>query len=370
MEISKFLLKNTEKLGFLELPSSFFSKADLVEQDEIMVPLFLEDIKKTVTEKEGITILQTLKSLIYMMGVDGEFRFNPLYHKVIGSYMESPLTFISAYAGEAYSQKKLKDALIILTCGIRFFDADLPMHYHYAMIMKELLTHNFSDSLKKELYRTSKEEFEFILKSDPTYAPALYQSAYYDMNEKDFVSAKEKFEQAKRYLGEDGEIYEDIERQLSYIEGFFNKDRATELIEENKIDEAMDVLRRMKASTEIQEYQKNLLMGYCLRVSEEYEEAIEHLEKALQIDNQDPKLLTELGLCFMMIGDVYQSEQLYLAALDLSPYSVEILCNLGIINRNKGEFETALKYVRKALELDDKDEIAIVLWNELKHSYH
>lgn len=367
MQIDTFLLKNTDKLGFLELSTSFFSKTEFEEtQTQVMVPLFVEDIKATVTEKKGISILQVIRSMIYMMGVDEKFRFNSLYKSIIDSYLEHPTAFISNYAGECYQSKRLKDSMIILKCGIQFFNGNVEMRYNYAVVMKELLEHSLSDELKKELYQRSREEFDFILSVDPTHALALYQSAYYDLNEGRMIKARDKFALAKSFCRDRDEIYEDIERQLASIEGLLCTNTATELIEEGKVQEAIDILEQMKPSTEIQRYQKQLLLGYSLRISGEYEEAIAELEKAFHINDRDPKLLTELGLCFMMIGDVYQSEQLYLSALDLAPNSVEILCNLAIVNQHKGDFDMAKHYIRVALELDDKDEIAIAVWDQLK----
>ena len=73
-----------------------------------------------------------------------------------------------------------------------------------------------------------------------------------------------------------------------------------------------------------------------------------------------------MALCFAMMNDFEQAEELYLAALDLSPDSAVLLCNLSMVYMNMNELGLSEKYIKQALDLDDKDEIALSVWRALK----
>lgn len=77
-------------------------------------------------------------------------------------------------------------------------------------------------------------------------------------------------------------------------------------------------------------------------------------------------MISELALCFAMMNDFEQAEELYLAALDLSPDSAVLLCNLSMVYMNMNELGLSEKYIKQALDLDDKDEIALSVWRALK----
>ncbi|MDO4794024.1 MAG: tetratricopeptide repeat protein [Filifactor alocis] len=367
-EIEKFLLQNTDKLAFLDVERRFFAKL-YRDSDLLTIPLFVEDVKPVVLKKkEGIELMRVLRAMAYMVGLDSNFRFNKDYIEIIQTYLHPLDRFLSDYAGDLYHQGRLKDSFIVLSCALQFFPDDSDFRYNRSMLAKELLEHALSDPLKKELYRFCKREFEIILKNDKNHALSLYQSAYFDMNESDLGTATQKFLQAKELLFSDSELSRDIEERLAYLNAAISLERVEELIEADRVQEALDRLEDAKSDNKVQAYRRHLLTGYCLRVLERYEEAIEEFEKAFLLHGEDSRLLSELGLCFMMVGDIEQSEQLYLSALELDPRSVEILCNLSMVNRYKGDQSAARSFVLEALTLDDKDEIAISIWEALKKS--
>lgn len=367
-EIEKFLLQNTDKLAFLDVEKRFFAKL-YRDSDLLTIPLFVEDVKPVVLEKkEGIELMRVLKAMVYMVGLDSNFRFNKDYIEIIQSYLHPLDRFLSDYAGGLYHQGRLKDAFIVLSCALQFFPSDSDLRYNRSMLAKELLDHALSTPLKKELYRFCKGELEIILEKDKDHSLSLYQSAYFDMNDSNLGRALEKFSRAKEFLFSDSELSKDIEERLAYLNAATSLKKVEELIEADRVQEALERLEDTKTDNKVQAYKRHLLTGYCFRLLERYEEAIEEFEKAFLLHSEDSRLLSELGLCFMMVGDIDQSEQLYLSALELDPHSVEILCNLSMVNRYKGDQSTARRFVLEALALDDKDEIAISIWEALKKS--
>ncbi len=381
--LGKIFRKKTEKLVFLDLPTGYFSsirkaikkdgkcfEEDMLskQKETLPVPIFIEDVEKIFTQgREGVKVSSVLKSMAYMMGIDPLFRYNKSYFEWMKASLSDIKGFLSSYAGMEYEKGEYLNTLIILSCAIHFCKFDEKVLLNYAQICKDMINRGASEEEKKLFYEESKIYYKKVLEYNPKNGTALYQIAFFYLNESENKKAKECFEKAKLHMPEyETEIVEDIEKQIEILEESSILERAWEKIKADRPQEAIEMLEDVSIQGKLHEFRKNFILGYAYRICEDYEYAITLYTKAFAFNNQDASLLSELGLCYMLLGDYLQAEELYLSALDLEPYSVELLCNLSMVYFHLRDMQNASSYVRRALDIDDKDEIAISIWNSVK----
>ncbi len=367
--VDVYLRKNIEKLRFLTLPKDYFRQCeDVIHDSEILVPIFNDYLEEMILKnKEGVSVGEVIKSMGYLMGVDKDFKYNTMYIKIIQKYVSDPTSFFSAYAGEIYAKGEYRDAIIVLSCIIHFYSTECGVLFNYASLCKEMIDRTNIQQEKQNFYKESKRTLQLIVKHHPEFAMGQYQLGFFFLNDNCLEDAKRCFEQAKKYLSEDNEdILDDIEVQINNIKNISSFVTIEQLIEEGNIEVAIINLDKVHPFRNEDKFRKFFLLGYSHRVLGDYEKAIEYYSNAFNLNNRDVELISELGVCFAMLNDFEQAKELYLAALDLSPDSVVLLCNLSMVYMNLNELDLSEKYIKQALILDDKDEVAISIWKSLK----
>ena len=88
------------------------------------------------------------------------------------------------------------------------------------------------------------------------------------------------------------------------------------------------------------------------RNQENLEKSIEYLEQAKLIDSNDINLILLESNVRWEMGQVDQYQKLISKALEIEPNNVDLIFNLGVVNADKGNFEDAISYYNKAVEVD------------------
>ena len=107
------------------------------------------------------------------------------------------------------------------------------------------------------------------------------------------------------------------------------------------------------------------LLGWGLRLSEEWEEAREALEEALRKGCKESDLYNELAICTRALKDYDASSAALEEALKRDPENIKILSNIAIIHLEKGNREEAIRWLQTALTMDPSDPVCRQLLNEL-----
>ncbi len=106
-------------------------------------------------------------------------------------------------------------------------------------------------------------------------------------------------------------------------------------------------------------------MGSCLKDLEQYDEAINTLQKGLFEDEERPDLHNSLGVCFFKKQDYEQAIVHFQRAVDLNPASGIDYANLGVNYNKVGEKNLAIEFLTIALTLDPSLDFARNLLGEL-----
>jgi len=95
-------------------------------------------------------------------------------------------------------------------------------------------------------------------------------------------------------------------------------------------------------------------IGYSYMNIKRYNEAIEPLKKAYNINNNDIEIIMPLARAYILNYKYDEAEKLYKKALKLKPQSFDINHYLGIINMRKSpaDLNKAAKYLKKSIKFN------------------
>jgi tetratricopeptide (TPR) repeat protein len=77
----------------------------------------------------------------------------------------------------------------------------------------------------------------------------------------------------------------------------------------------------------------------------------------LKIKPNEPDVIVDLGVCYYQLGDFDSAIKIMENAVELNPNHQIASFNLGIINSSAGNHDKALEWWRKAVEIDPNSNI-------------
>ncbi|WP_457577174.1 YcaO-like family protein [Desulfomarina sp.] len=99
-------------------------------------------------------------------------------------------------------------------------------------------------------------------------------------------------------------------------------------------------------------------MGSCLKELGRYEEAIKILGKGLKEDEERPDIHNSLGVCFFKLEMFEKAINHFQRAVELNPASAVDYANLGVNYSRLGKNDSAIEFLTLALTLDDSLDFA------------
>ena len=233
--------------------------------------------------------------------------------------------------------------------------------------------------LEQLRYKEAREEFRILLKDNPGNVDLAFAVALISLQLKDFPDAEAQLKQAllqsgkgqdalEYYLGQLNEAGENETEALAHYRGvkageylFTAQLRVVYLLnKQGKRDEARQYLQQMQASTNQQRVQLVLTEAQLLREGQQFSQAYEVLQHALEKLPNHPELLYEAAMMADKLGKYDVSEQLLRKLIKLKPDHAHAYNALGysMLERNVRTAE-AVALVEKALQLAP-DDLAIM----------
>ena len=213
--------------------------------------------------------------------------------------------------------------------------------------------------------------YEQILNADEPLPDAYFNVGFFFMKQHKYREAKDAFE---TYLALTCETSDDEMGE----NGVYKKERAQEIINninnQNMDDDAfknayslINSGQEEKGIEEIRSFIVNnpkvwnawFMLGWGLRRLERYEDAKQAFLEALKCGG-DVKADTfnELSLCYIEEKNYEEARKNLMRALSIEPESTKIMSNLGYLALAQGDKEQARNYFTAVLEFDPKDRIA------------
>ena len=97
-------------------------------------------------------------------------------------------------------------------------------------------------------------------------------------------------------------------------------------------------------------------LGYCYKNTKHYQESLDSFKRAIEIDPCDHYTYSDLGILYATLKNYPEAIEFCTQACKLSEYKEDReLSNLATVYAESGNFDKAIKYQQKAIELADDD---------------
>ncbi|MEJ8554043.1 tetratricopeptide repeat protein [Tepidibacter sp. Z1-5] len=369
--IEKHLLLKTENLAFLSIKedAKLPLKGYSIPKGGIEAPILNEELVKGIkdrTAEEALTLSSLANGMIYIIGIDSNFRYNEEYKKFLYSFDERIEEYIGYMGVKKANEKELTDALIYFKALITLNKDNINGLYNYALVCQDIAKiheKNKEEELMNDFLLEALDKLETIVDIESNFGLAYYQLGYHYYNQKQYIKTKITWEQALKCELDENSVME-IKSELKKIEDKVDYEEGYNLVLQGNAEEGLEKLLPLK-----DEYPDwwNLLffIGLAYRQLGNINESIQHFEKILILNPTQMDTIVEIGLCYAAIGNLEKSIEEFKKALEIKE-DPEVMCNLGMAYLETGNLNEATFYIEKAFALNPQDEVTIACLNELK----
>lgn len=341
-KLSSILFLDVKKEKLMKLFNVYLS-------ENIYMPIksskLIESIKKG-DPLEEIPIFLFIEGMFYVLGIDENFKYSDDYKKMLLS-MPSSISFIKGIIFNEVKKESYEDAFIFLKGLVQVEESR--ENYDKLLSLAENIRLKDSSFKNEELYIIEKAK---IFDNNPS--PYLYE-AIIKREEGDYESALFSI---NTYLSKGGEKTLEVSEFIHSLNNIIDYERGKELLDEDA-DRALKLLIPL-----LEEYGDDASLYYYIavgyRILGNFEKAIYYLNEALAINDVLVEVVNELGINYASLED-YNTAIKYLRKAFEATKSVEICTNLIMCYLNSGDIEQAKNHLEIAKKLDSKDEIVIEL---------
>ena len=368
-QIEKYIKEQVERIVFIELKED----APLIKErfdylQGIPIPILVKDLSQHIEEvgenAEQIPMDEMIRGMIYIMGLDHQFRFNAIYQKFLYEYDPKMEDFISYEGLKLAEQGDLNDALIFFKALVFMNEDNITGLLNYGRCCQDLGAKFEDPEIQKDYTRVAITAFEILTEKYPDFALAYYFLGFHYINGRLFKKAQITWEESLK-LGLDEEKEKEIMVQLTNLKEPIQYEEGYTLILNNRAKEGLEKLLPLE---ETLKDRWNLLFFIALgyRQLGKFQEAIEYLDRIIKLNPSQPDTYNELGICYGSIGNYTKAEKYLKKALQLQENDSEIMCNLAMIYMELGRYELAEEYLNEAMYLNPDDEITKQCMEQLK----
>ena len=202
--------------------------------------------------------------------------------------------------------------------------------------------------------------YKEALALEPPFPEAFFNAGFFYMKRRNFAKAKKCF---ARYV-KIGEEPKKRSKAAGIVKEIESRD-----LDDSVFREAYDFIRMGEEEKGIGQAKEFLarhpgvwngwfLLGWGLRRLERWDDAIEAFRKASELGGEGSDVRNELAICLMETGDLSGARKELEKALRLENDNLKVISNLGVVALRSGRNEEAAAFFRTVLELSPEDPIA------------
>ena len=192
------------------------------------------------------------------------------------------------------------------------------------------------------------EEYNETLKLNPNKYEAFYALGKIYYNREDYKSAEINF-------------YNAVKIKTDYVNGFFYLAQTKRRL--NKLSGAKKYYKKV-ISLDPNVYLAYYSLGEVYRIGDDYFNAIIYYKRAIDL-NSKYNYHQKIGECYKKTNQSNKAIESFLKAISLNPGSsendkiliIEAYENLAEIEKNRGKYNEALKYIEKGLTIDNQSSL-------------
>lgn len=356
--IEKHLKERVNDVVFINLQDEKrLEVKGFVLDDSIPLPLPLNEVVNRVKnedEMKDISIGKIIQGMVYMIGVDGDFRYNETYRDFLKTFDENIIKVVLQQGFDLIESNNKMDALICFKACLYIDKNDLDSLYNYGRCLEEIAKES-PDNTAKDFEEEALEVFENLVELHPDFPLSYYHLGFHYANKRLYKKAAITWEKYLE-LGKDENKEAEIMNSLSEISHKIQFEEGYNLVFDGRPNEALDKLLPLEEKYP-EWWNLQFFVGLAYRQLQNFEEGLKHFEKAYRVKPSQTEILNEMGLCNISLGKNNDAIKYFKKALDIKPNDAEMLCNLGIAYIQNDELELAKEHINKSLEVNPHDEI-------------
>lgn len=357
MSIKSKFLEKVSKLIFLEFKKeSIFDIFGIEVEENIFLPLrplrVMDKIKEG-EQFEKIPISFFIEGMFFVLGGDENFKLNNIYLNLLGAKKNEAVDYMRDIIFDEVKKEAYEDAYIMLK-GVIHIDSSEENYEKLIMLLENLRSKN-KDYEEEELAVLCEAD-----KIDGYYKPFLYRAINYYHNN----NYQDAFANLTTYIDKSKDDSAEIIELKNSILNIRNYENGKALVYE-KPEEALKLLIPL-----LKEFSDDAVLNFNIALAYRklgiYEKAIYYLNDAIAIDSALVEVINELGVNYASLND-FESAIKYLRKAFEATKSIEICTNLIMCYLNKGDIKNARLHYDIAIKINSKDEIVLELNNILNN---
>ncbi len=358
-QVYKYLKQYIDELVFITLDHHVTQqKKDISFLKGIPLPISVKNITQQISQEEvdNIPFDAFVEGMIYVLGVDYNFKYNEQYKKFLYLANENIEEYI-LYKGLKFAdEEKLYEAAVHFRAVFNMDERNLNAMYNYGKCCRDIFDRSKELEEKKTFKNESINMFESLVGYYPDFNESYYFLGFFYSNQKMFEKARLTWEKFLS-LSEDEEKREEVVLKLKEIEDYVVYEKGYSLVLNGNGEKGLKLLLPLEDKYS-QWWNLLFFIGLAYRNLNQFNEAIPYFKKVLLNKPSQVDAMNELGLCYMSVEDLDNAEKYYKKAL-LIKEDHEILCNLGVVYIYKEDYEKALDYLEKSAAICPEDEIVM-----------
>lgn len=359
-----------DHLLWIDLPKDIDTDLGVFKLDPL-IPLPVEPDENGEIDISKVTWEKIIAAVLLVLANSPSHEHADYYRQFLNALRPGLAAELTAAYKDRISEKAWFDAENIVL-ALRGLEPDsIESRRAFASLYSLRAAHErrYGDRLSAESYENSAEAaYGELLSDDRAPGEAWFDAGVFRYNRGDFLRAAETLE---AFIGgvEPGEDRTEAERlvRLCRIDGQADVlyREAYAALTAGQIEEGAVKARAFRDRNPAG-WPGWFLLGWALRLSEEWQEARECLEGARDRGCRESDLYNELAMCTRALGDFGASAAALEEALRSEPENLKVISNMAIVRMEQGMRDEALRWINAALIMEPDDTVCLRLLKELE----
>lgn len=353
---------------FLSLPEAVRARlGDLFSDPELSIPLETAGVSvRGGIDSRSLTEEALLSGMLRVLAWEPEHKGAAEYRRIVRSLRPELLSQLSEAGVSKAGERQWEIAEEIFRALAGLYPEQPEPFLDLAVLWgdrAESLAQTGQESEAEAFREKAFGLYRELLSAEPAFPPAFYNAATFHLRARNYGRAHElltsfvKLSDDEERIAKAREILEGIEASGALDELFRE---AYDFIRMGKEEEGLEKALRFTA-VHPEVWNGWFLAGWASRRLGRWEEGVEYFTKALARNpgaEESADSLNECAICQMELGRYGEARTSLEKALRLEGENIKVITNLGVVALKAGKRREAAGFFRAALDLESEDPVA------------
>lgn len=353
LSVEELFKERANEVSFLELKT----RDDMGFPLPVVTDKLVEEINRGGFEEE-VDMVHVIEGMIYVLGTDKDFKHSEEYVEFLRKYSDNVEEYILYGGLKQYEAGNIIDAGIYFRGLLELNNENHKARFNYGLVIEEIAKKRVEeDKDSDELILKAINELEYIIEKDDTFGLAYYKLGYYYRHFQQYIKAKLTWEKFLN-MDVDDSVKQEIREQIHVIDDEVNYEMGFTYFSYNEFGRALDSFLKLFPKQK-ENWNVNYMVALCYKGMEEYDTAIEYLDYAISLNDEEPDLFNELGVIYFLKGEIINAIDTLSRGIEKIDWDYKLYFNRGLGFVQLGEYRRALEDVNISYNLNPSDENVI-----------